>query len=445
VVDPMEIVERVGADAVRWYMCTVTMPWNSRPFDEALIQEPVRGVLGTLRNVCSFFVTYAQLDGFDPSGADFGAAGKGYLDRWVLHRLNELVREVTEYMDAFDVTHACRAIERFVVDDLSNWYVRLGRARFWKSQESGDKADAYATLYHTLVTVAKLMAPIAPFFAEEIHLNLGASIEGAPESVHLCDFPVTDEAFAAPEVDGDMDNVRRIANLALSARNAARIKVRQPLGKLTVLCAGGETEISTQGKALIAGEVNVKAIETTGSPADFVSSRVKLEHGRVGPRYGKLTKDITQAAAQLDEEALASFRATGALNLSVEGHEVQLTAEDVRFIEEPKEGASTASDQRWFVALDTTISEELRLEGLARDIIRQVQVARKEAGFRVEDRIRLFVSGSQGVVDAVDANAQMIAGEVLAVELENGEAPGGYTTTEVSIAGKTCIMGMKVV
>jgi len=445
VVDPMETVEHVGADAVRWYMCTVTMPWNSRPFDEALIQEPIRGVLGTLRNVCAFFVTYAKLDGFDPSGADFGATGKGYLDRWVLHRLNELVGEITEYMDAFDVTHACRAIERFVADDLSNWYVRLGRARFWKSQETGDKADAYATLYHTLVTVAKLMAPIAPFFAEEIYQNLAAPIEGAPESVHLCDFPEPDEAFGAPEVDDDMDNVRRIANLTLSARNAARIKVRQPLGKLTVLCAAGESEISAEGKALIAGEVNVKALETTGSRADFVRSKVKLEHGRIGPRYGNLTKDITQAVAQLDEEALASFRATGGLNLSVEGHEVQLTAEDVRFIEEPKEGASTASDAKWFVALDTTISEGLRLEGLARDIIRQVQVARKEAGFRVEDRIHLYVSGSQRIVDAIDANAQMIAGEVLAVELERGEAPAGYTKAEVSIAGESCTMAMKVV
>ena len=446
VVDPMETVEHVGADAVRWYMCTVTMPWNSRPFDEALIQEPIRGVLGTLRNVCSFFVTYATLDAFDPGDADFRAAGKGYLDGWVLHRLDALVCRVSEFLDAFDVTHACRAIERFVVDDLSNWYVRLGRARFWKSQVSADKADAYATLLHCLITVAKLIAPIAPFFAEEIYQKLAASVDGAPESVHLCDFPAPDEALAAPEIDADMDNVRRVANMALSARNAARIKVRQPLGKLTVLVVAGEGEISPEGKALIASEVNVKAIETIGSPGDFVSMRVKLEHGRVGPRYGKLTKDIARTVAQLDDEALASLRTTGALNLSVEGHEIGLDAEDVRFIEEPKEGVATASDSKWFVALDTTITDALRLEGLARDIIRQVQVARKEAGFRVEDRISLFVNGSQGVLDAVDVHSAMIAGEVLAAALEKGDAcAAGYATSEVTIGGEACAMAMKVV
>ncbi|MFH0963907.1 MAG: isoleucine--tRNA ligase, partial [Planctomycetota bacterium] len=446
IIDPVDIVERVGADAVRWYMCTVTMPWNSRPFDEVPLGEVIRGLLGTLRNVCSFFSTYACLDGFDPLRQPLSDGGRTLLDRWILHRLDTLVREVRDLMDAYDVTHGCRAIERFVIDDLSNWYVRLGRSRFWKSQASPEKSQAYASLYHCIAVTARLIAPIAPFLAEEIHQKLLRPCDpDGPESVHLVDFPVPDDRLLAPEVAAEMDAVRIVSKVALCARNSARIKIRQPLSELAL---SGPSRFGEEAVALLARELNVKKVSwfAEADRGRFLVLRVALEHGRVGPRYGRLTEHLKLALSRLGERDLALFRESGRIDLSVEGREVPLTAEDVRFIEEPRPGFSFASEGAWWIALDTEITADLRVEGLAREFIRQVQVARKDSGFRVEDRIELYVTGPDELLSAVERHADAISAEVLALSLRAAPAPAGdFRRCAVKVDGMKCDVAMRVV
>jgi len=441
VVDPWMVLDAHGADALRWYLYTATPPGNDRRFSVELVGEVVRTFMLTLWNVYSFFVTYANIDGWTP---DEATPHYSLLDRWILSELHLLIRRVTTALDNYDVTGAARPFERFV-EDLSNWYVRRSRRRFWKSEEDEDKAAAYSTLYECLTTLAKLLAPFMPFIAEEMYQNLVRSVDGkAPESVHLCDYPQANEALIDEKLVEDTRLVMRLVSLGHGARNRAGIKLRQPLAQaLFKVRSEGEVEALRRLADQVLDELNVKELVFLEDAAQVVDYHVTPVASLLGRKYGALFPKIQSALAELDHAELARrVRAGESVALEVEGQTVSLLPEELEVRTEAKEGYAVAEEAGYLVAISTVLDEELIQEGLARELVRRIQIMRKEAGFRIEDRITTYYQAGPVLRKVLEVLGQYIKGETLSTELIEGEPPDGAHAQTLQIEGEKITLGL---
>ena len=417
-VDPFDALASYGADAIRWYFYINSAPWLPNRFHGKAVQEGQRKFMGTLWNTYAFFVLYANIDGFDATRYTLEYDKLAVMDKWLLSKLNTLVAEVDAHLDNYRIPEAARALQDFV-DEMSNWYVRRSRERFWAKGMEQDKINAYMTLYTALVTVCKAAAPMIPFMTEDIYQNLVRSNDKtAPESIHLCDFPVADPARVDKQLEADMDIVLKAVAMGRACRNTANIKNRQPVS--TMFVKGGH-ELSDFYKEIIADELNVKQVLFTDDVRAFTSYSFKPQLRTVGPRYGKLLGSIQAALASLDGgAAMDELKEKGALTLMAGDTEVSLTEEDLLIEMTQKEGYVTEADNYMTVVLDTNLTEELVEEGFVLEIISKIQTMRKDAGFEVTDHIRVSFAGNDKVAEIALRNRELIAGKVLAEEMTAG-------------------------
>ena len=437
VVDPWEAIERHGADAVRWHFYTSAAPWIGNRFSFDAVAEQQRKFMGTLWNTYAFFVLYANIDGFDPKVHTAPQSARTHLDRWLDSKLNSLVKFVTASLDAYKVTEAGRTIEDFT-DELSNWYLRRNRTRYWAHGMEADKCAAYQTLYNALVTIAKLIAPFTPFLAETLYRNLVCSVdESAPKSVHLCDYPVADESAIDEEMDKYMDEVQRIVAVARAARNAASLKIRQPVRTLYVQ---GST-VPPLYANIIADELNVKEVLFDFDASAFLTYSLKSQLRSVGRKFGKLVPAMGKALAELDgNEAMDALNSAG-LTLVLEGETVVLQLEDVLYERTQKPGYVAETDKEITCVLDTFLSPELIAEGYMREMVSKIQTMRREAGFEVTDHITVTVQTTPELQQAIEQMGDLIAGEVLADGLALAE-PTGYVK-QWDINGQSATIGVQ--
>ena len=411
VIDPFTVLDKQGADAVRWYFYTSSAPWLPSRFYPEAVSEAQRKFMGTLWNTYAFYVLYANIDGFDPKDyPDWTPEKLGVMDRWVLSRLSTLVARVGEDLDNYRITEPARAIGEFV-DELSNWYVRRGRERYWGNGMTEDKLNAFMTLQEVLVTLSKLIAPFVPFMAESIYQNLVRKVDPeAPVSVHLCDFPKADPALVDGELEEAMDTVLKAVVLGRAARSAGNVKNRQPLATAYIEGAAVDEEFTR----LIAEELNVKKVDYIESVAAFTDYAFKPQLRTVGPRYGKLVGRISQELKELDgAKAMAELEKTGRLALTVEDTAVELTKEDLLIESMPKAGFISQQDRGMTVVLDTNLTDELMEEGLVREVISKVQTQRKQAGFEVTDHIVMGYKSDEELAQVLKEREAMIRGEIL--------------------------------
>ena len=419
-VDPFATIEKYGSDPLRWYMITNASPWDNIKFDVDGIEEVRRKFFGTLYNTYSFFALYANVDGFDYSEPDVAWEKRPEIDRWILSLLNTLVKDVDSYLDNYEPTRAGRAISDFVNDNLSNWYVRLNRRRFWGGGITEDKLSAYQTLYTCLETVAKLMAPIAPFYADKLFCDLIA-VTGreSVESVHLADFPVCHEELIDKSLEERMQMAQSISSMVLALRRKVNIKVRQPLHTLMIPVLDSHQQESIEAvKQLILSEVNVKEMKFVENTAGILVKRIKPDFKKLGPRYGKIMKPLAAAIQQMSQDDINAFEKAGSFALKVNDQDVQLDRADVEIISEDIPGWLVANEGRLTVALDITVTEELRKEGLARELVNRVQNLRKSSGFDITDKVNLFILSNDMIDDAIREYRDYIANQVLAASIE---------------------------
>ncbi len=443
VVQPDEVLDRQGADAFRWYMFTVSSPWFARRFSADMVDEVVRRFLLTLWNTYSFFTVYANIDRFDPRLRPVPLDERPLLDRWLVGELNRLVEAVTAGLEEYDATNSGRAIQAFV-DDLSNWYVRRSRRRFWKSESDADKLAAYHTLYEALVTLTKLLAPYTPFVAEEMYQNLVRSVDAsAPESVHLCAWPEADEGAVDAGVSFDMAAARRVVEMGRAARNAAAVKTRQPLAEVVVALPEAERAAVERLEDVVLDELNVKRLRVVGDGGELVSYAVKPNLPVLGPRLGKRLGEVREALAAADGAALvAALRADGAVSLPLAGGEVRLTEDDVLVETGSPDGYQVESDGARVVALRTALDEALREEGLARELVHAVQLARKNAGLRIEDTIALTLDLPDDLAPVLERHEGYVKHETLASALARGPARGAHVET-ARVEGREVGIGLE--
>ena len=413
VVEPWEVLDAHGADAFRWYYLTAQQPWSGYRFSVDTVGESVRQFLLTLWNTYSFWVLYANAEDLGPGDFDGTPEATEDLDRWALSKLQSTIATVRERMDEFDCTAAGRAIAEYV-EELSNWYVRLSRRRFWE----GDRA-AFATLRHCLLETAALLAPFTPFLADEIHLNLaggeGEELGELPDSVHLRDFPAPDPALADPELEAAMDAVRLTVELGRAARAQAKAKVRQPLRRAVIVANDAEREAIEARADLVTAELNVKELDFVSEEADLVSYAVKPNYRALGPRFGKRMPQVAAAVESLDPVHVAKVMADGGeVGINVDGDEHTIGPDEVTLALQPLDGYEVEAEAGHAVALQLELDDELRREGLAREIVHAVQNARKAAGLDISDRIELNLGGDDDLLAAARAHEPYIAGEVLA-------------------------------
>jgi len=421
-VDPFDALEQYGADAIRWYFYINSAPWLPNRFHGKAVMEGQRKFMGTLWNTYAFFVLYANIDKFDASKYQLEYDKLSLMDKWLLSKLNTLVKTVDNHLENYKIPESARALQEFV-DDMSNWYVRRSRERFWAKDMPQDKINAYMTLYTALVTVAKVAAPMIPFMTEDIYRNLVCSIDAsAPESVHLCDFPVANESWIDKELEANMENLLEIVVMGRACRNTANIKNRQPIGNMFVKA---DFELSDFYKEIIEDELNVKTLTFTEDVRDFTSYTFKPQLKTVGPKFGKYLGKIRQMLSELDgNKAMDQVNAEGSLKLDIDGEEIVLLKEDLLIDMAQMEGYVSESDNSITVVLDTNLSQELIEEGFVRELISKIQTMRKEAGFEVMDKIRLFVKDNEKIEKIMQAHKEEILGEVLAEELFLGETKG---------------------
>ena len=419
-VDPFSTIEKYGSDPLRWYMITNASPWDNIKFDVDGIEEVRRKFFGTLYNTYSFFALYANVDGFDYSQPDVAWEKRPEIDRWILSLLNSLIKDVDSYLENYEPTRAGRAISDFVNDNLSNWYVRLNRRRFWGGGMTEDKLSAYQTLYTCLETVAKLMAPIAPFYADQLFLDLIA-VTGREqvESVHLSDFPVYDEAKIDKQLEERMQIAQDVSSMVLALRRKVNIKVRQPLHTLMIPVVDAHQQESIEAvKGLILNEVNVKEMNFVDNTAGILVKKIKPDFKKLGPRYGKIMKKLAAAIQAMSQEEINAFEKAGSWTLQVEGQEAVVDRQDVEIISEDIPGWLVANEGRLTVALDITVTEELRKEGLARELVNRVQNLRKSSGFDITDKITISILSCPEMNEAIAAYKEYIANQVLAVSID---------------------------
>ena len=441
VVDPWSVLDKQGADAVRWYFYTSSAPWLPSRFYPEAVSEAQRKYMGTLWNTYAFFCLYADIDNYNPADYDVKTCKLSLMDKWILSKLNTLVDTVDKNLAVYNITDSARALQDFS-DILSNWYVRRGRDRYWGSEMTEDKAAAYTVLWHVLVTFAKLTAPYTPFIAEEMYLNLvPAFFENAPKSVHLCEFPVYEPSFVDTELEKGMDTVLDIVNLGRAARNTGNVKNRQPLSEMYVVTARAE-ELDEGLKAIALDELNIKEYKTAADANEFISYKLKPQLKTLGPKYGKKLGAISAFLAACDaKKVVDAVRGGGAYVMDTDP-EVTLGEEDLQIFTESKAGFISASDRGVTVALNTKLTDELIEEGIEREIVSKVQTMRKEAGFEITDRISVYYKAA-GKVREVLATGKFKE-DVLAVSVEEGSADG--YTKEVDINGeKIALTLVKVV
>ncbi|MDY2593950.1 MAG: isoleucine--tRNA ligase [Oliverpabstia sp.] len=411
-VDPFEALETYGADAIRWYFYINSAPWLPNRFHGKAVQEGQRKFMSTLWNTYAFFVLYANIDEFDATKYALEYDKLSVMDKWLLSKLNTVIQTVDNNLENYRIPEAARALQEFV-DDMSNWYVRRSRERFWAKGMEQDKINAYMTLYTALVTISKVAAPMIPFMTEDIYQNLVRSIDkDAPESVHLCDFPAAKQEWIDKELEDNMEHLLDIVVMGRACRNTANIKNRQPIAKMYVKASYELSEFYT---SIIADELNVKGVEFTDNIENFISYTFKPQLKTVGPKYGKLLGGIKAVLSGLDgNKAMAELRSCGELKLDINGNEVVLSESDLLIDTAQMEGFVTESDNNLAVVLDTNLTEELIEEGFVREIISKVQTMRKEAGFEVMDKINVYVKDNSVIEDIMKTHADEIQSEVLA-------------------------------
>ena len=423
-VDPFDALNKYGADAIRWYFYINSAPWLPNRFHGKAVVEGQRKFMSTLWNTYAFFVLYADIDNFDPTKYELNYDQLPVMDKWLLSRLNTTVQAVDNDLANYKIPEAARALQEFV-DEMSNWYVRRSRERFWAKGMEQDKINAYMTLYHALVTIAKTAAPMIPFMTEDIYQNLVRSVDkDAPESIHLCDFPTVNEAWIDKDLEADMKELLEIVVLGRACRNTANIKNRQPIGTMYVKAEKKMSEFYTD---IIADELNVKEVKFADDVESFISYSFKPQLRTVGPKYGKLLNGIRTALSEIDgTAAMKELRDNGVLVLDIDGNRVELAEEDLLIETAQSEGYVTETDGETSVVLDTNLTPELIQEGFVREIISKVQTMRKEAGFEVMDKIIVYAKDNDKIMDIMKANQDEIKREVLAENIILGEAEG-YT------------------
>lgn len=417
-VDPFETIEKYGSDPLRWYMITNASPWDNLKFDTEGIDEVRRKFFGTLYNTYSFFALYANVDDFNNSQPQIPIAERPEIDRWVISLLNTLVKEVDEYYETYEPTKAGRAISDFVNDNLSNWYVRLNRKRFWGGSMTTDKMSAYQTLYTCLETVAKLMAPIAPFYADKLYHDLTIACGGTELSVHLADFPKYDTLIVDKALEERMQIAQSISSMILALRRKVSIKVRQPLMQIMIPVLDQHQQDAIEAvRDLILNEVNVKELKYVDNAAGILVKKVKPDFKKLGPRYGKIMKQLAAVVQIMDQTTISQLESAGVYTFDIEGQSATIELADVEIISEDIEGWLVANEGRLTVALDITITEDLRKEGIARELVNRIQNIRKSNGFDIVDRIKVKISDSDEINNAVKEYYDYIAGQVLADEI----------------------------
>ncbi|MBI9054604.1 MAG: isoleucine--tRNA ligase [Bacteroidales bacterium] len=419
-VDPFETIEKNGSDPLRWYMITNAQPWDNLKFDRGGIDEVKRKFFGTLYNTYSFFALYANVDGFKFAEEEIPVNERPEIDRWVISLLNSLVKEVESDYENYEPTRAGRAIQEFVTENLSNWYVRLNRKRYWGGEYSKDKIAAYQTLYTCLETIARLMAPIAPFFADQLFIDLNTITEkDLTESVHIADFPKCNESYIDADLEEQMDIAQRVSSMILALRRKVSIKVRQPLSKIMIPIL----DKSLQGKFeavrnLVLGEVNVKDVEYITDTTGVLVKKIKPNFKTLGPKHGKLMKQISQAVAKLTQEDIVSFERNESFELNVDTEKISLVLEDVEISSEDIPGWLVANDGKLTVALDINITAELREEGIAREFINRIQNIRKDSNFDVTDKIEIQIQKHDLINTAIEKFSDYISTQTLANSID---------------------------
>ena len=438
-VDPFDALKTYGADAIRWYFYINSAPWLPNRFHGKAVQEGQRKFMGTLWNTYAFFVLYANIDNFDASKYTLDEKTLTVMDRWILSKLNSTVGAVDDNLANYRIPEAAKALQEFV-DDLSNWYVRRSRERFWAKGMEQDKINAYMTLYTALVTISKAAAPMIPFMTEEIYRNLVCSVDkNAPESVHLCDFPKVDENLIDKELEASMEEILDIVVMGRAARNTANIKNRQPIGTMYVRA---ERPLDDMFKAVVADELNVKNVEFKDDLSDFTSYTFKPQLKTVGPKYGKLLNGIRTHLAELNgREAMKELENTGSLSFDIDGQNVVLSKEDLLIDTAQMEGYVTEEDSTVTVVLDTNLSDALIEEGFVREIISKIQTMRKEAGFEVMDKIVVYSMGNQKIEGYMKEYREEILSDVMASDIRFDEVKG--YTKEWSINGESVTLGVE--
>ena len=437
-VDPFDALQQYGADAIRWYFYVNSAPWLPNRFHGKAVMEGQRKFMGTLWNTYAFFVLYANIDEFDASKYTLEYDKLSVMDKWLLSKLNTLIKTVDDNLANYRIPESARALQDFV-DDMSNWYVRRSRERFWAKGMEQDKINAYMTLYTALVTVSKVAAPMIPFMTEQIYQNLVRSVDKtAPESIHLCDYPVVNEDYIDTELEANMENVLKLVVMGRACRNTSNIKNRQPIGQMFVKA---EFTLPEFYQEIVADELNVKNVKFTDDVRDFTSYSFKPQLKTVGPKYGKMLGGIKKALDIIDgNAAMDELNANGSLKLDIDGQEITLFKEDLLIDTAQIEGYVSENDNGITVVLDTNLTEELLEEGFVREIISKIQTMRKEAGFEVMDKIRVTYTGSEKAESIFAKYAESISGEVLAEEVTKAE-PAGYVK-EWKINGEQVTMGV---
>ena len=431
-VDPFATIRQYGSDPLRWYMITNASPWDNLKFDPDGVEEMRRKFFGTLYNTYSFFALYANVDGFTYSEPDVPMAERPEIDRWILSLLHSLVKDVDSHLDTYDPTRAGRAIADFINDHLSNWYVRLNRRRFWGGGMTTDKLSAYQTLYTCLETVAKLMAPIAPFYADRLYGDLIA-VTGreSAESVHLADFPVCDEAMIDKALEERMQIAQDISSMTLALRRKVNIKVRQPLRTLLVSAVDEQQQSAVEAvQDIILNEVNVKELKFADAGSNILVKKVKPDFKKLGPRYGKVMKALAAAIQAMTQDEIATFEREGAFTFPINGNACTVVTDDVEIISEDIPGWLVANEGRLTIALDITVTDELRREGLARELVNRLQNLRKSSGLEITDHIRITLAPTKEMDGVLEAYGDYIRRQVLADAIATTECSADMTELE---------------
>jgi len=419
-IDPFKAIEENGTDSLRWYMITNAQPWDNLKFDPEGLKEVKRKFFGTLYNTYSFFALYANIDGFSYSEEDIPLKERPEIDQWVISLLNTLIKEVTEHYEDYEPTKAGRAINNFVIENLSNWYVRLNRKRFWGGKYTQDKISAYQTLYKCLETVAMLSAPIMPFYADKLFkdLNRVSNLHNT-ESVHLAMFPDYNKDHINKDLEKQMDSAQRITSMVLSLRRKVNIKVRQPLNRILIPVFNGEFKNKVEAvKQLVLREVNVREVEFISDTSDILVKKIKPNFKKLGPKYGKLMKQISAALNEMDQKDIVHFEKEGKYNITAGDQNITIHLDDVEILSEDIPGWLVSSDGEITVALDITITEELKQEGIAREFINRIQNLRKDKDFEVTDKIKIQIKKDEAINQAIDKHKEYIGGQTLADDIQ---------------------------
>lgn len=434
-VDPFETIENYGSDPLRWYMITNSQPWDNLKFDIGGVEEVKRKFFGTLYNTYNFFALYANVDGFNYSEEEIPMEQRPEIDRWVISLLNSLVKEVGESYENYEPTRAGRAISEFVTENLSNWFVRLSRKRYWGGEYSSDKISAYQTLYTCLATICKLMAPIAPFYADLLYADLNKVTAKEPDqSVHLADFPLFDEKLIDKELEEKMDIAQKASSMILALRRKEKLKVRQPLAKIIVPVLNPHFQEQFEAvKNIILAEVNVKEVEFLHDSAGIIKKKIKPNFKTLGPKYGKLMKQISAEVNQFGQEEISELEKNGSREILIGDEKIVLSLEDVEIQTEDIPGLTVASEGQLTIALDINVTEELKLEGIAREFINKIQNLRKDSGFEVTDRINLTIASHSEFNKAILIHKDYICTQTLASELNLVDSIDNQDVKQVEI------------